>query len=378
MRGTSHIASGLRVPTKAGRADTRATNLRLVLQHLFGGDPLSRADIARATNLTAATVSTLVAELEREGLVSEVGPRRDETQVGKPPTMLQIRAEARNVVAVDLSNPETLGAAVVDLAGTVLSRYEMPTLAATGDDAVERVKELVARTIEGADGPILGIGVGTPGVVSAEGTIVEASNFAWHDVDLGPQLESAFGYPTHVCNDASAAAIVEYSRGDDEYTDLAVIKIGSGVGAGFVLNGQPYGGEHAGAGEIGHLVVDANGPHCRCGHNGCLETYVALPALAEAIGTDHDRISAVRRAAAEKLGVALAAVVAILDIGHILLAGPEDLLGDDFCDDVVASLRTRCLDHVADSVSVRFSPLGPDIVLLGAASVVLSQELGVA
>ena len=89
-------------------------------------------------------------------------------------------------------------------------------------------------------------------------------------------------------------------------------------------------------------------------------------------------MSAVRWAAAEKLGVALAAVVAILDIDHILIAGPDDLLGAHFCDDVVASLRTRCLDHVAESVSVRFSRLGSDIVLLGAAGVVVSQELGVA
>lgn len=378
MRGSRQNGSGLRVPSKAGRAGTRATNLRLVLQQFFGGDPLSRADIARVTDLTAATVSTLVAELEQAGLVAEVGPRRDETQVGKPPTMLQIQAEARSVVALDLSDPETLHAAVIDLAGRIVARNEMPSPAGGDGDAVAQVKELAAQTIEQATSPILGIGVGTPGVVSASGTVVEASNFGWHHVELGEQFEAAFGYATHVRNDANAAAIAEYSRGGHDYTNLAVVKIGSGVGAGFVLNGQPYEGEHAGAGEIGHLVVDPDGHLCRCGHHGCLETYVALPNITEAMRAGQADVSAVRWAAAEKLGVALAAVVAILDIDHILIAGPDDLLGAHFCDDVVASLRTRCLDHVAESVSVRFSRLGSDIVLLGAAGVVVSQELGVA
>ncbi|MGH1493603.1 MAG: ROK family transcriptional regulator, partial [Acidimicrobiales bacterium] len=369
---------GLRVPSKAGRAATRSNNLRLVLQHLFGGEPLSRADIARATDLTAATVSTLISELEAIGLVAEVGPRREGTQVGKPPTMLQIQAAARNVIAVDLSDPETAHAAVVDLTGRILARSDVPTRDANGDDAVGVVTQLISQTLNEATAPILGIGVGTPGVVSADGVVVEAANFGWHGVELRQQLEESFDLPVYVRNDANAAAIAEYSRGDHDYTNLAVVQIGSGVGAGFVLNGQPYEGQHAGAGEIGHLVVDADGPLCRCGHHGCLETYVALPSISAALQEGNADHGAVRQAAAEKLGVALAAIVAILDIDHILIAGPGELLGEHFCDDVLASLRTRCLDNVSKSVSVRFTPLGADIVLLGAAGVVLSQELGVA
>ncbi len=350
-----------------------------MLQHLFSGDPLSRADLARATELTAATVSALVAELEEGGLVEEVGPRRDVAQVGKPPTMLQIRADARHVIAIDLSDPAVARGAVVDLTGRFLARTEIATGVAVGDDALELVEELISQTAALATSPILGIGVGTPGVVAKGTTVVEASNFGWRHVDLGTRLECSFGYPTYIRNDANAAAIAEFSRGGHDYHNLAVVKIGSGVGAGFVLNGQPFEGEHAGAGEIGHLVVDANGPPCRCGHRGCLETYLALPNLAAAMDAEGAAgVDSIRLAAAEKLGVALAAVVAILDIDHILVAGPHELLGEDFCDDAAASLRTRCLDSVAESVSVRFTPLGRDIVLLGAAGVVLSQELGVA
>lgn len=378
MEGERLKGRGLRVPYKAAREDTRATNLRLVLQHLFSGDPLSRADLARATDLTPATVSALVSELEQAGLVAEAGTRRDIAQVGKPPTMMQIRPGARNVVSLDLGDPETLRAAVLDLGGEVLARVDVPTESADGADAVGRVIELTARAIEEASSPILGIGVGTPGVVSVSGVVVEATNFGWHQVDLRHQIEAATGHAVHVVNDANAAAIAEYTRGGHECSNLAVVKIGSGVGAGFVLNGQPYGGEHAGAGEIGHLVVDAEGPPCRCGHHGCLETFVASTSITAAIAGADGGADTVRQAAGERLGIALAAIVAILDLDHIFLAGPEDLLGEDFCAITTNSLHTRCLDSVAESVSVRYTSLGQDIVLLGAAGLVLSRELGVA
>ncbi len=370
---------GLRVPAKARREGTRATNLRLVLQLLFGGDPLSRADLVRATDLTAATVSALVSELQDADLIEEVGPRRDVAQIGKPPTMLQIRPDARHVVAIDLSDPTVARGAIVDLAGTIVARTELGTDDAFGDRAIELVEQLTVETAALATSPILGVGIGTPGVVADGTTVIEASNFGWHEVALGDRIEARLDLPTHVRNDANAAAIAEFSRGGHDHHNLAVIRIGSGVGAGLVLNGQPFEGQHAGAGEIGHLVVDADGPLCRCGHRGCLETYLALPNLTRAMEAANGAgAEAVRLAAAEQLGVALAAVVAILDIDHIVIAGPEEILGDRFCDDAATSLRGRCLDSVAESVSVRFTSLGQDLVLLGAAGVVLSQELGVA
>ncbi|MGI9599219.1 MAG: ROK family transcriptional regulator [Acidimicrobiales bacterium] len=376
MRGRRESVLGLRTPVKAVREDTRATNMRLVLQHLFDADALSRADIARATRLTAATVSAIVSELEQDGLVARAGTRRDVAQVGKPPTMLEIRPEARNVVALDLSDPDTLQAAVLDLRGSIVARAEV-AIAERGQDAVERVKGLTATMIEQTDSPVLGIGVGTPGVVSTDGVVVEASNFGWHDVDLRQELENHTGCRVHVRNDANVAAIAEFTRGGHDCENLAVVKIGSGVGAGFVLNGRPFSGEHAGAGEIGHLVVDVDGPPCRCGHRGCIETFVAVPAIEAAQADDPENTVSVRRAAGEKLGVALASIVAILDIDHIMVSGPEHILGPEFCETATASLRTRCLDSVAESVAVQYTSLGHDIVLLGAAGLVLSQELGV-
>jgi predicted NBD/HSP70 family sugar kinase len=350
----------------------RSSNRRLVLQHLIDDSPLSRAELARRTELTPATVSVLAAELESSGLVTRAGTRRDVAQVGKPPVMLEICAVARSVVAIDLSDPLVVRSAVVDLGGHVVSAEQIDTGQLTGDDLVVAVECLAARAIESSDSPVLGVGVATPGVVTDEGTVAEAAHFGWRDLDLGSRLAAALDHPVHVINDANAAAIAEFTRGDHEGSNLAVVKIGSGVGAGFVLNGRPFHGERAAAGEIGHLVVEPGGPLCECGHRGCLETFVATPRLLAASDGP-----AARRAAAERLGVALSSIVAILDIDEILISGSRELLGDDFCELATTSLRRRCLETVAASVSVRYTALGEDIVMLGAVGLVLNQELGV-
>jgi predicted NBD/HSP70 family sugar kinase len=370
--------TSLRVSAKAAREDSRVTNRRLVLQHLFDGTLLSRADLARLTGLTAATVSVLIGELEEAGLVAEVGTRHDETQVGKPPTMLAVRPDSRNVVSLDLSDPSIFRGAVVDLGGTIVANVNVPNPGITGAHTIQAIDSLVALTIDSAQSEILGIGIATPGVVDSDGAVVDATSFGWHHIGLRKHIEDSVRYPTYVINDANAAAIAEYSRGEHRSLNLAVIKIGSGVGAGFVLNGQPFQGENSGAGEIGHLVVDASGPLCACGHNGCVETFVASPHLERALARPGADTTAVQHAAADRLGIALAAIVAILDLDQILVSGSRRLLGDDFCDVATGSLRSRCLESVADSVNVRYTSLGEDVLLLGAASLVMSQELGVA
>jgi predicted NBD/HSP70 family sugar kinase len=213
--------------------------------------------------------------------------------------------------------------------------------------------------------------------VTNSGTVVEAAHFGWRNLGLQERLAASVEYPVHVINDANAAAIAEFTQGGHDGANLAIVKIGSGIGAGFVLNGRPYHGEHAGAGEIGHLVVEPGGPLCTCGRRGCLETFASVQRIERAL-QDADRDSAtVLRAIAERVGVVLASIVAILDIDNILISGPRDLLGEGFCVDATASLRRRCLESVAASVAVQFATLGDDIVLRGAASLVLNRELGV-
>jgi predicted NBD/HSP70 family sugar kinase len=348
-----------------------------VLQSLFRFPDLSRADLARLTELTPATISQLVGELIDEGLVEAAG--RGPAKVGKPPTPLRLVSDSRHLVCVDLSDTDAFRAAVVDMAGKVVHRESVDRGDATGEHAVELVGGLIQATLAATTKPVLGIGLGTPGVVDAAGTVVEAVYLDWFDVPLRQLMARRFDLPVHVCNDANTAVLAEYSFGEETGTNLMVIKVGPGIGAGLLVDGRPHLGENFSAGEIGHIIVDEDGPPCRCGKRGCLESFIAVPELRSALAHAADP-QQVRAEAGQSLGVVLAAAVSILDIHEIVLAGPSDLLDEAFREAALETIRARTLASLSrsDAVRIRHSTLGDDIVLLGAGVLVLSQELGVA
>ena len=364
----------LRVEAKAGQQDTRSTNRRLVLQALLRSNGLSRADLVRMTGLAPATVSALVADLLDEGLAEELG--RGPAKVGKPSQLVGLNARSRNIVCVDLSDSSVLRAAVIDLAGEIIHRIEHPFHGVTGERALAMTEEAIAEAISAAPTRLLGIGIGTPGVVTPDGTVVEASNFRWLGLDVAQRLNDRFGHAVRISNDANAAALAEFSYGSISH-NLMVIKIGSGVGSGIVLNGQQYYGEGFAAGEIGHITVEDDGPRCSCGNRGCLETLVSAPRLAAAIAAGEDPHQVVADAG-RRLGLALAGAVSVLDIHDIVVSGYEIPLPDELCRAALASLRARTLPGLGRSVNLRPSNLGADLVLLGVSVLVLSQELGVA
>ncbi|MGH9113212.1 MAG: ROK family transcriptional regulator [Acidimicrobiales bacterium] len=365
--GTSPFARRGETRRKAVSGDTRRHNRSLVLRTLFRTGTLSRADLARATHLTRAATSELVAELLAEGLVEELGTRSDQG-VGKPATLLGVVPDARLTVTLDLSDDEQFRGALVDLGGKVLDRRVAERDGRTGDAAVALALGLATDLAAAADRPLLGVGAGSPGVVDAAGTVVEAPNRGWHDVDLSAQLAQALHVPAHVANDANAAALGELGLNGPAERSLLCVKIGHGVGAGLILDGHLVLGDRFAAGEIGHVTVDPDGEPCACGRNGCLETAVAAPRLRRG---DRD-------AGGRRLGEALAPVVSALNLREVVLSGPLDVLDETFRTAALAAIRERTMPAVGDNVDIRFSSLGEDDVLLGAARLVLDRELGVA
>ena len=365
----------LRIVTKAGHQDTRVINRRLVLQSLFRSDGCSRADLARMTELTPATVSDLVADLLAEGLAEERG--RGPAKVGKPSTLVGLNVSSRQVVSVDLSNSSVLRAAAIDLAGKISHRVEREFRGIAGEAAVALAEEAIADVISATTGSLLGIGVGTPGVVTPTGTVVRADTLGWFDLHLARRFQDRFDLPVSVSNDANAAALAEYSYAATSSLNLMAIKIGGGVGAGIIVNGQQHYGEGFAAGEIGHMVVDDNGPQCRCGNYGCLETFLSVPLLQAAIASGEDPGS-VASAAGQQLGLALTAAVSVLNIHEIVVSGSGLPRPEELCRAALATLRARTLARLGKSVTLRPSELGDDVVLLGAHVQALSQELGVA
>lgn len=372
------LAATVRTGARLTPEHARHHNRALVLQALYRGEGLSRADLAREVGLTRVTISDLVADLIAEGLVVELGVRTD-SRPGKPATVLDLHRTGFNVIALDLSKDAVFRGAVTDLDGTVLHRHEVDVTGLTGQAAIDAVIDVLDALAAGATVPVLGVGVGSPGIVDDRGVVLQAPNLGWTDVPLQELLARHSGLAVLVANDANAAALAERTFGAGE-DNMILIRIGRGVGAGLVVGGALVHGASSAAGEIGHVVVGTDGGDtCACGKAGCLETWLAIPRLTErlAASADADERDAILAAAGERLGIAIAPVVGALNLSEVVLSGPLDILDGVLLDSAVATLRGRTLPEIHGGSDVRLTALGRDIVVLGAAVMVLMGQLGV-
>lgn len=377
--------------SKSTKQDGRRHNLRAALELVSHHGSTSRAEIARTTGLTRAAVSSLVGELIDQGMLRELG-QGVSPRGGKPPTLLALNERGRDIVAVDLSR-QPFSAALLDLTGRIHRRMVAHAADLRGNDGVEAAMKLIGDVIERAEAPVLGIGVGTPGVVDSEGQVLESTNLEWHHLPLGARISNTFDVVASVANDAHLAALAEYRHHPVENRNLMLVKLGRGVGAGLVIGGVLHRGDHFAAGEIGHVQVVNDGEQCRCGNRGCLETVASVPAILRAVGADPNRerwdalvLAAVVgdaplrnaiRVAGRHLGTVLAHSVALLDVARVVVAPELRNVGDDLVDEIRIALNALILPATADLVEVSVSQLGSDLVLAGAGAAVLHDRLGV-
>lgn len=364
-------------------SDGRAHNLSLVRQTLHSAGAMSRAELSRTLGLTRVTVSDLVSDLLERGHVVELG-QSDEVRPGKPAILVDINRQGLQVIGMDLAENSVLRAAVLDLDGNILDRVERSLSEETGLDVVNQVLELASEAVGRATATLLGIGVGTPGIVNADGVVTTAPNFEWKDIPLRDLLQERTGLPTLVSNDADAAVHADHTFGGGS-DDMVLVKIGRGVGSGLIVGGRRARGAHSAAGEIGHVTVGTDGgTMCKCGKTGCLETWMSVPslelALDEAAASSEPEAAAdvVLREAGERLAIALAPVVGALDLAEVVLSGPRELLEGPLLNAVQQTLLERLLHQDPSPVSVRLAAEAQDIVLRGAAVMVLWNQLGVA
>ena len=367
----------LRPSAKILPEHARRHNRSLVLQTLYRSGQQSRADIARGTGLTRVTISDLIAELMVDGLVIETG-QSENIRPGKPSTLLDIDRSAFQIIGIDLSDYARFRGAVLDLDGQILSRADIPLAGSIGADATAKVVALVETLIGQATVPILGVGVGSPGVVDREGVVLRAPNLGWSNERLQHSLSARFGLPVLVANDANAAVLAEHSFGGADQ-DLMLVKIGHGVGAGLLLGGSLLFGSRFAAGEIGHVVVGTGaGAACACGKTGCLETWLAAPRLeARLNGVPASSRLEILREAGHHLGLALAPVVGALNLAEVVLSGPDELIDGPLAAATIETLRNRTMAEFHGDLTLRMTTLGEDIVMRGAAVMVLSGQLGV-
>lgn len=370
------LGARLRATSKVLPEHARAHNRSLVLQHLFHEGPTSRADLARATSLTRVTISDLVSVLITEGLVEELGTRPGQ-RVGKPAILVGLRTDAYQIVAVDLTEYGRMRGAVLSLTGEIVVRRQLDIDGRTGDELVDLLTRFIRRLVAAANHPVVGVGVGSPGIVGLDGRVVEAPNRGWYDVPLAEILGERTGLPVHVANDANTAALGEFTYGGGS-SGMLVVTVGAGVGAGVVVDGVRVHGQGDAAGEIGHVTVVDDGDECACGRTGCLETVLSVPALRRAIANKNKEDSDAALASAGRvLGVTLAPVVSALNLSEVLLSGPRGLLDGALREAALDTIRQRTMPAINSGLQLRMAALDEDVVLAGAAVLVLSAQLGV-
>jgi len=290
------------------------------------------------------------------------------------------------------------------------ARVALPTPTRGGLDGVlERIKAAVGQ-VWPPDGEVAALGVAAPGPVDPrQGVVVFAPNLpGWTDVPLRDLLQQTFGVPTFVGNDANLAALGEHRFGAGQgVDDLVYLTISTGIGGGILLDGRPFEGGRGLGGEVGHIVVEAEGPPCLCGGRGCLETLASGPAIARSareaiaagrpstllrmVGGDPERITArevglaaqegdelareVFRRAGFYIGVALVTLMFLFNPSLFILGGSVTLVGDLLFGPIRETVRARAPEVYWRDVPIRPAALGDDVGLVGALALA-SERVG--
>jgi len=260
-----------------GVRDLRDINQTIFLHLIRDRQPISRADIVKATGLQAGTVSAIVNRLIKQKLIYEgvEGP----SSGGRPPKYLHVNAESAYVLAVDLGVKESIYA-VSDFNGRILTQKSVIT---EGDPKVfllslaREIRTLVRTQYPRAR--VEAVGVSVPGLVDrAAGTVIVSPNLGWRAVPVRTLMEEKLELPVYVENDANAAAFAELWYGPlDEVSarTLLSVLVVEGLGTGLIINGELHVGTSIGLGGFGHMTMDPKGSTCSCGRRGCWETFAS-------------------------------------------------------------------------------------------------------
>ena len=367
-----------------------------VLALLGAGGPLSRAEIARALEVSPATVTQVTRDLLSRGMVAEV--EQAPSQGGRPGQRLALVGSAGHAVGVKVA-ADHVAMVDVGLDGVVLSSwtkdFDGSSPGAT-DDLATALSDVLA-SVASPETPLLGVGVGVPGSVDDQASgIVDAPTLHWTQLQLGAHLRKALGVPVLVENDVNALAAAErlYGHGRD-HRDFLVITIGRGIGASLVTEGAVYRGSRGGAGEIGHMPVTADGPVCACGGRGCLEAFIGEEALLRAgrraglrrLRSRDDLLAAADRGdararqvfahAAQTLGLAAAGVVNLVDPEIVVVLGEGTEAWSWWEADFERTMRSHLLP-LRRAIPVEVGAWDDTSWALGAAALVLSTPFDTA
>lgn len=349
---------------------------RSVLMRLLRNQPgRSRAQLANYSGLTKSTVSLLVRELIDEGWLSEISMAAA-NGVGRPSTPLQIDCRSRGLIGVEVA-VDTLRVASVSLLGQVLWSTQEPLRSTQPQDVCSRIAQLTVTAQEqlvSRGAQLSGIGIGLPGAFDeATGVVRFAPNLGWRNVDFLPQITQALTHaglppvPVHVQNEADTAALSEYEFSENDGKDsLIFVSCDVGVGAGIVLNDRLFTGMRGMAGEIGHSVLELDGPPCSCGRRGCAETFIGSGALGQLANAERS---------GHYLGVLLQNLWTTFDPSVLVVGGSSCHHFPDMVKVAQETLQSYASAAGVAAPTVRVARYGLLASAVGAAAMVLHQYL---
>ncbi|MFB9834240.1 ROK family transcriptional regulator [Actinoallomurus acaciae] len=333
-------------PAKARSRSHRAYNLDRVIAAVREQGPVTRADLERITELSRATVATLVARLIDDGVLRELpaadAPRTG-TGPGRPPVRLALTESAGLVVGMAFGHGD-LRVAAATLSGDVVAerhvRLAVDNSVAAALDTAAGEFSAVLREIGHTDDDVRNVIVGLPAPLDRHTGRVVVNNIlpGWVDLDPADGLAERIHRPVFSDNAVNLGALGEVTYGAGAgVRDLIFVKVSTGVGAGLIFDGRLYRGTSGYAGELGHVQVEANGLLCRCGSRGCLETLVSTPRIIAALQPMHAH------------PLTIADVVRLLDAGD---SGAVRVVGD--------AGRT-----IGRSLADMCNVLNPEVVIVG-------------
>ncbi len=379
-------------------ASLREGNRKRVIDALRERGVASRADLARATGLSRSTVSTIVSDLLESGLVAERdGDAGDAAQAGRPPVMVSLNPSAGLAVGVDFGHRH-LRVAVSDLSHTVLAEtWRELNVDHSAEHGLAAAAEFVDRVLEEAGATqerVIGVGMGLPAPIDRATGAVQAASIlpGWVGVDAAAEAAAQLGLPVEVENDANLGALAELVWGAAKgKSEVAYIKVATGIGAGLISGGRLQHGVGGTAGEIGHTVIADGGPVCRCGNRGCLETLASTRSIAELLSASRGEQVSSRRllelcaaqdAAAQRLigdagraiGVAVANLCNLLNPECVIVGGDLGMAGETLLGPLRETVHRNAIPSAVEDLEIVAGVLGERAELLGALALVMHDS----
>lgn len=346
-----------------------------ILRHIRAVGPVSRAELARVSQINPATISALVAGLVERGLVREVG--LGSSRGGRRPKLVELTPSGLHFVGVDFGIRTMVGV-LTNLAGDVVAERET---AVAAPHIVEQVLGTVESTVRSLlqdagleRDELVGVGLSIPGIwAPGQGVLFLPNAAGWNGLDVEALLEDRLGLPVRVENDGNACALGEkwFGKGDP-YASFVHVMVDDGVGAGIMLPDGLLMGQGRGAAEFGHLPVSTGGPTCNCGRQGCLETVGSYAAYRRYRKEGMDEAGALDRCAGH-LAQAMAVVINLLVPQCIFLGGPMIRDFQNLWAEVARRAHELSVPVLAQQVRIMPSTLGERTAALGAVGILMED-----